>query len=85
MKLFQLSKAIMPAMIPLGADDQILLQQDACYLLRDSHFVSQYQAKLCVLAQDANERQIAHQTVPQLTDVQWVELCAAAEVVIRWS
>ena len=71
--------------MPLGADDQILLQQDACYLLKDNNFVSQYQAKLCVLAQDAKERQIAHQAVPQLTDAQWVELCAAAEVVIRWS
>jgi sulfur transfer complex TusBCD TusB component (DsrH family) len=84
MRLIQLTTATMPINLTLAADDLLLLRQDACYLLRAATFCQQYSGQVRALAHDVAQRQIVPKEVPLLSDEQWVELCAEAQVVMLW-
>lgn len=81
MKLFQLTTANWPALAGLaGADDALLLRQDAVHLLRQAMPVP---AQVYVLAQDLAARRLdCPPAVTAIDDSGWVQLCIEAEQVI---
>ena len=81
MRLFQLTHPTIPALLAFaGADDCVLLRQDALYLLLQNEH---WPCRLCVLDNDLQARGLACPAdVDKLTDNQWVELTLQATQVI---
>ena len=81
MRLFQLTHPIVPALLSLaGAEDYVLLRQDAVYLLLQPQ---QWPCQLCVLDNDLQARGlICPAEVKRISDSQWVELTLQATQVI---
>jgi len=81
MRLFQLTHPTVPALLTLaGAEDCVLLRQDAVYLLLQPQH---WPCRLCVLDHDLQARGLACPAgVQRLSDSQWVELTLQATQVI---
>ncbi|MDZ7870969.1 MAG: DsrH/TusB family sulfur metabolism protein [Rheinheimera sp.] len=81
MRLFQLTQPTVPALLSLaGAEDCVLLRQDAVYLLLQPQH---WPCRLCVLENDLQARSlVCPAEVQSLSDSQWVALTLQAKQII---